>query len=78
MNSLFITYKNDEWCHFVVRIGSPALISFFAHVVSFYFSLPFLSFSIFCGVYYFLRYWDKFFNTSDKAVELFIASYIEL
>ena len=21
--SLFIAFKNDEWCHFVVRIGSP-------------------------------------------------------
>ena len=23
MRFLFITFKNDEWCHFVVRIGSP-------------------------------------------------------
>ena len=23
MSSLFIALKNDEWCHFVVRIGSP-------------------------------------------------------
>ena len=23
MRSLFIAFKNDEWCHFVVRIGSP-------------------------------------------------------
>ena len=22
MRSLFIAFKNDEWCHFVVRIGS--------------------------------------------------------
>ena len=28
MNSLFIAFGNDEWCHFVVRIGSLALISF--------------------------------------------------
>ena len=23
MRSHFIAFKNDEWCHFVVRIGSP-------------------------------------------------------
>ena len=23
MRSLFTAFKNDEWCHFVVRIGSP-------------------------------------------------------
>ena len=23
MRSLFVAFKNDEWCHFVVRIGSP-------------------------------------------------------
>ena len=26
MKYLFIAFKNDEWYHFVVRIGSPALI----------------------------------------------------
>ena len=26
IKSLFIAYKNDEWCHFVMRIGSPVLI----------------------------------------------------
>ena len=29
MNSLFIAFENNEWCYFVVRIGSPASISFF-------------------------------------------------
>ena len=43
MNSLFIAYENDEWCHFVVRIGSPALISFYGMCfISFYFFLFFL------------------------------------
>ena len=42
MRSLFIAFKNDEWCHFVVRIGSPALILFYCVCVfSFYFSLFF-------------------------------------
>ena len=42
MNSLFMTYENDESCHCVVRIGSPALISFYcASFVSFYFFLFF-------------------------------------
>ena len=27
MKSLFIAYRNDERCHFVVHISSPALIS---------------------------------------------------
>ena len=26
MRSLFIAFKNDEWCHFVVSIGSPTEI----------------------------------------------------
>ena len=40
LRSLFIAFKNDEWCHFVVRTGSLALISFYCVcVVSFYFSL---------------------------------------
>ena len=29
MRSLVIAFKKDEWCHFVVRIGSLALISFY-------------------------------------------------
>ena len=38
MNSLFIAYENDESCHCVVRIGSPALISLQGVCfVSFYF-----------------------------------------
>ena len=42
MNSLFMAYENDESCHCVVRIGSPALISFYcASFVSFYFFLFF-------------------------------------
>ena len=66
MKSLFTVYKNKEWCHLVVRIGSPVLISFYGdYVVTFYFSL-FLHF-FFCGV-------GKFVNTYNKAVQLFLAS----
>ena len=39
MRSVFIVFKIDEWYHFVIRIGSLALISFYCVcVVSFYFS----------------------------------------
>ena len=63
MRSLFIAFKNDEWCHFVVRIGSLALISFYCVcIVSFYFSL----FLLFCGVHFLLRYGGKFNNTYNK------------
>ena len=42
INSFFIAYENDELCHCVVRIGSPALISFCCVcLVSFYFVLFF-------------------------------------
>ena len=45
INSLFVAFKNDKWCHFVVRVGSPALISFYCVCfVSFYFFLFFLFF----------------------------------
>ena len=43
MNSLFIAFENNEWCHFVVCMGPPALISFYCVCfVSFYFFLFFL------------------------------------
>ena len=42
LNSLFIAYENDKWCHCVVRIGSPPLISFYCVCFfSFYFLLSF-------------------------------------
>ena len=45
MNSLFMAYENDESCHCVVRIGSPALISFYCVCfASFYFFLFFYFF----------------------------------
>ena len=70
MRSLFIAFKNDEWCHFVVRIGSPAIVSFYCVcVVSFYFSLFFL---FLCGVHYLLRYGSKFNDTYNKALKLFL------
>ena len=44
-NTLFIAYDNNEGFHFVVRVGSPALISFYCVCfVSFYFFLFFLFF----------------------------------
>ena len=43
LNSLFIAFENNEWCHFVVCMGPPALISFYCVCfVSFYFFLFFL------------------------------------
>ena len=46
MNSHFIAFENNEWCHFVVRICSPVFISFYCGCfVSFYF---FLFCLIFC------------------------------
>ena len=39
MRSLFFAFKNDKWCHFVVPIGSPVLISVYCgYAFSFYFS----------------------------------------
>ena len=69
MNSLFIACKNDEWCHFVVCISSPALISFYCICfICFYSSL----FSVlFCRVCFLLRYCGKLVNTHNKAVRLF-------
>ena len=38
---------NNEWCHFVVRMGPPALISFYCLcLISFYFFLFFLFFFV--------------------------------
>ena len=45
MNSFFIAFKNNEWCHFVVHIVSPAFISFYCvFFASFYFFFFFLIF----------------------------------
>ena len=47
-NSLFLTYENDESCHCVVLIGSPALISFYCMCfvsISFFFFLFFVGFT---------------------------------
>ena len=40
MNFLFITFENNEWCQFVVRIGSPAFTSFYC-AFRFFLYLPF-------------------------------------
>ena len=48
MKSLFIAYEKNESCHYVVRITSPALISFCC--------VCFVSFYCVCGFYYLLRY----------------------
>ena len=46
MNPFFIAFENNEWGHFVVRIGSPAFISFFC--------VCFLSFFL---VFFFVCVW---------------------
>ena len=48
INSFFIVYKNDEWCHCVVRVGYPALISFCC-VCCFFFPF-FLDFTTCLGI----------------------------
>ena len=51
MNSLFIGNDNDELCHCVVRVGSPALISFYCvGFVSFFFSYFFVDFTTCLGI----------------------------
>ena len=53
MNSVFIAYENDEWYHCVVRVSSPALISFYCVCFAFFY---FVLFYFFCGFCYLLRY----------------------
>ena len=48
MNSLFIAYENDEWCHCVVRIGSTVLILFYC--VCFFFFIFLSFFTIFLWI----------------------------
>ena len=36
MNSLLIVYENNEWCHFVVRIDSPALFCVFYYLLRYW------------------------------------------
>ena len=73
MNFLFIAYENDESCHFVVHIGSPALISYYCvYFVSFYFFLFFLVFLwllLLAGV---LRYVWQYLKQSSGVVPSFL------
>ena len=71
-HSHFIAFENDEWCHFMVRIGSPMLVSFFLRV----FRL-FLFLSIFLTFFVDSTFFD--FKKSlpilkKKALELFLGS----
>ena len=66
MNSLFIVYENDEWCHFGVRVGSAAIISFYLRVFGFFLFLFFSSY-YFRGFYYLLMYWSKSVNTLKRS-----------
>ena len=51
MNPLFIVFENDEWCHFVERIDSLAIVSFYCVCfVSFYLFLSFFVSTITCSV----------------------------
>ena len=43
MNSLFVVFENNEWCHFVVRIGSSTFISFYCALFRFFLFLSFFS-----------------------------------
>ena len=62
--SLFIAFVNNEWCHFVVRMGSPALISFYCVCfVSLNFFLFFWFFFFFFVDYNAFWFRGKFFNT---------------
>ena len=44
MDFFFIAYENNEQCHFMVRIGSPALISIY-YVCFFFFLFLLFSYS---------------------------------
>ena len=73
LNSLLISYKNDEWCQFGVHICSPVLISFYcvcvASSTSLFFSFYFLWSFLLAKV---LR---QLANTYNKAVKLFLQSF---
>ena len=74
MNSLFIAHENDECCHCVVNIGSPALISFYCVFRFFLFLSFFLIFSVdfttCLGI-------EVNLSLSNKAVKLFLDSKVE-
>ena len=40
MNFLIIVFENDDWCHFVVLIGSPALVSIYCVCFVFFYFFP--------------------------------------
>ena len=63
MNSVFITFENNEWGHFVIRVSSPVFISFCCLCfISFYFFF-FFFFAYFSVDSTHFWFWGKFINT---------------
>ena len=60
--SVFIAYENDESCHFVVRLCSTALISFYC--VCFLSSISFFYSHFMVDLIHHLHYWYIIFDTS--------------
>ena len=76
---LEISYELSLYC--IMRMMNRALFgtywlssAYFTSLRVFRFFLFLSLFLFFCGFYYLLRYWSKFVNTSNKALELFLDS----
>ena len=76
--SLFIAFESDEWCYFVVGIGSPALILFycvcFVSVYFFFFFflwilLPF-GFEVSLSILK-IKHWSYSYNNIHNILRLF-------
>ena len=73
---LEISYELSLYC--IMRMMNRVIVWYvlaLQRLFHFIVCVSFLSlFLFFCGFYYLLRYWGKFVNTSNKALELFLDS----
>ena len=74
MNSLFITFDNNEWCHFVAPYWLPQRLFHFIVCVSLS-SISFFSSYFLSGFYYFLvlRYVCQYLKQSSGVVPRFLS-----
>ena len=70
VGTMKVSFRGTYWLSCAYFILLP--------VCFFYFSLfSFFSFFVFCGVFYLLSYWGKLVNSLNKAVELFLGSWMQ-
>ena len=73
MKSLFIAFENNEWCHFMVCIGSPAFISFYCVCFIFFYFFRFFLFLLWILLLFGFRLICQYLKQSGGVVPRFLS-----